>query len=202
MTVSIPPKHVPGKIEWASAAPGDPNDNFVVRDAAYLDGDKEFVQCAKRSIGDATARKSKGAGVHPRLQHAFCRGPLWFRPGRSRLESARRPGAVHVGVARQIGGLHLRHQQRDSRARRVWSIRFVLSWRATPNRSISSHTPWAIGSRSRPCGRSRYPAISNTRTKLDTSSSPRRTSTSTCSSRDAPFWKTKEAVLYRPFAGR
>ena len=44
VTVSIPPNHVPGKIEWAATAPGDPNVNFVVRDAAYLDGDKEFVR--------------------------------------------------------------------------------------------------------------------------------------------------------------
>ena len=57
ITVSIPQGHVPGKIELAATAPGDPNANFVVRDAAYLDGDKEFVralnaQLATRPRGD------------------------------------------------------------------------------------------------------------------------------------------------------
>lgn len=44
VTVSIPQTHVPGNIERAAVAPGDPNGNFVVRQAAYLDGDKEFVR--------------------------------------------------------------------------------------------------------------------------------------------------------------
>ncbi len=56
VTVSIPPKHVSGAIEWASAAPGDPGANFVVRDAAYLDGDKEFV----RALNAQLAARPKG----------------------------------------------------------------------------------------------------------------------------------------------
>jgi esterase/lipase superfamily enzyme len=56
ITVSIPPKHVPGQIELATTPPGDPDANFVVRDAAYLDGDKAFAQAlnaqlAKRPTG-------------------------------------------------------------------------------------------------------------------------------------------------------
>jgi esterase/lipase superfamily enzyme len=50
ITVSIPQKHVPGQIEWAATAPGDPNSNFVVREAAYLDGDKEFVRALNAQL--------------------------------------------------------------------------------------------------------------------------------------------------------
>ena len=53
LTVSVPPTHVSSNIEWASTAPGNPATDFVVRDEAYLDGDKEFLrvlnaQLAKR----------------------------------------------------------------------------------------------------------------------------------------------------------
>jgi esterase/lipase superfamily enzyme len=44
LTVSIPPNHLPGNVEWATTPPGDPASNFVVRDEQYLDGDKEFIQ--------------------------------------------------------------------------------------------------------------------------------------------------------------
>ncbi len=44
MTVAVPPTHVPGKIEWPSRAPGNPETDFVVRDAAYLDSEKQFVK--------------------------------------------------------------------------------------------------------------------------------------------------------------
>jgi esterase/lipase superfamily enzyme len=50
ITVSIPPKHVPGQIELASSPPGDPDANFVVRDEAYLDGDKAFVQALNAQL--------------------------------------------------------------------------------------------------------------------------------------------------------
>ena len=43
LTVSIPPTHIPGKIEWASTPPGNPATNVVVRDEASLDGDKTFL---------------------------------------------------------------------------------------------------------------------------------------------------------------
>ena len=56
VTVAVPPRHVPGKIEWPSRAPGNPETDFVVRDAAYLNSEKEFVktlnaQLAKRPPG-------------------------------------------------------------------------------------------------------------------------------------------------------
>ena len=44
LTVSIPPTHVPGAVEFAKAAPGDPNTDFVARSAEILDGDKAFLQ--------------------------------------------------------------------------------------------------------------------------------------------------------------
>ena len=44
VTVAVPPTHVPGKIEWPSRAPGNPETDFVVRDAAYLDSEREFVK--------------------------------------------------------------------------------------------------------------------------------------------------------------
>ncbi len=40
ITVSIPPTHKDGQIEWAKTPPGDPSADFVVRDEKYLDGDK------------------------------------------------------------------------------------------------------------------------------------------------------------------
>jgi esterase/lipase superfamily enzyme len=56
ITVSIPQGHVASEIEWPSIAPGNPKTDFVVREAAYLDGDKEFIrrlnaQLAKRPRG-------------------------------------------------------------------------------------------------------------------------------------------------------
>jgi esterase/lipase superfamily enzyme len=43
VTVSVPPGHVDGNIELASQPPGDPNRDFVVHSATYLDGDAGFV---------------------------------------------------------------------------------------------------------------------------------------------------------------
>ncbi|MCH4561029.1 alpha/beta hydrolase [Mesorhizobium jarvisii] len=43
-TVDVPQQHVSGNIEWPSNAPGNPKKNFVVSDASYLDGDKEFIK--------------------------------------------------------------------------------------------------------------------------------------------------------------
>ena len=57
VSVSIPPKHVPGQIEWPATPPGDPDANFVVRDAAYLDGDKAFVQALNAQL----AKRPKGS---------------------------------------------------------------------------------------------------------------------------------------------
>ena len=50
ITVSIPPNHKSGEIEWASTPPGDPNVDFVVHDEKYLDGDKAFVQALNAQL--------------------------------------------------------------------------------------------------------------------------------------------------------
>jgi esterase/lipase superfamily enzyme len=48
--VSVPPNHKPGEIEWASTAPGNPNTDFVVRQAGYLDGEKAFVAAVNAQL--------------------------------------------------------------------------------------------------------------------------------------------------------
>jgi esterase/lipase superfamily enzyme len=57
LTVSVPPTHRAGEIEWATTAPGDPNVDFVVRDEKYLDGDKAFVQALNAQL----ARRPPGS---------------------------------------------------------------------------------------------------------------------------------------------
>lgn len=56
ITVSVPPNHAEGGVEWASTVPGNPKTDFVVREAGYLEGEKAFVstlnaQLAKRPKG-------------------------------------------------------------------------------------------------------------------------------------------------------
>jgi len=50
LTVAVPPTHTPGKIEWPSAAPGDPATDFVVRNAAYLDSERDFVKALNSQL--------------------------------------------------------------------------------------------------------------------------------------------------------
>jgi esterase/lipase superfamily enzyme len=50
ITVAVPPAHVPGKIEWPSRAPGNPTTDFVVRDAAYLDSERDFVKALNAQL--------------------------------------------------------------------------------------------------------------------------------------------------------
>jgi esterase/lipase superfamily enzyme len=50
LTVAVPPTHVPGKIEWPSRAPGNPTKDFVVRDAAYLDSERDFVKALNAQL--------------------------------------------------------------------------------------------------------------------------------------------------------
>ena len=57
LTVSVPPMHIPGKIEWALIPPGNPATNFVVRDGAHLDDDKAFVQALNAQL----ATRPKGS---------------------------------------------------------------------------------------------------------------------------------------------
>ena len=57
--VSVPPTHVPSRIEWPSQPPGNPQTDFVTRESVYLDSEKEFVaslnqQLAQRPTGQRT----------------------------------------------------------------------------------------------------------------------------------------------------
>jgi esterase/lipase superfamily enzyme len=40
----VPPIHAPGKIEWPTTPPGNPNKDFVIRKAEYLNGDRNFIR--------------------------------------------------------------------------------------------------------------------------------------------------------------
>jgi esterase/lipase superfamily enzyme len=57
MTVSIPPTHAAGKVEWAPTPPGNPATSFVVRHEASLDDDKAFVQALNAQL----ATRPKGS---------------------------------------------------------------------------------------------------------------------------------------------
>ena len=59
LTVAVPPTHVPGKIEWPSRAPGNPTTDFVVRDAAYLDSEREFVRALNAQLAMRPPGKRK-----------------------------------------------------------------------------------------------------------------------------------------------
>jgi esterase/lipase superfamily enzyme len=50
MTVGVPPTHQPGHIEWPSQAPGNATTDFVIRNAAYLDSEKEFVRALNAQL--------------------------------------------------------------------------------------------------------------------------------------------------------
>ncbi len=49
-TISVPPSHESGKIEWPPAPPGDPNKHFVLRSAAHLDGPDGFKAALRREL--------------------------------------------------------------------------------------------------------------------------------------------------------
>ncbi len=50
VTMSVPPTHVDGKIEWPQTPPGDPRRDFVVHQAGYIDGDKAFLQAVNAEL--------------------------------------------------------------------------------------------------------------------------------------------------------
>lgn len=56
VTVSVPQTHAVGEIEWPRTPPGNPNTDFVVRRAGYLEGEKEFV----RTLNAQLARHPRG----------------------------------------------------------------------------------------------------------------------------------------------
>ncbi|MEP3047512.1 MAG: alpha/beta hydrolase [Roseibium sp.] len=42
-TISVPPTHVPGAIEWPSSLPGNPKTDFVARSAGYIENEDVFL---------------------------------------------------------------------------------------------------------------------------------------------------------------
>lgn len=42
-SISVPPSHVAGEIEWPEKLPGNPETDFVARSANYIDGKEEFL---------------------------------------------------------------------------------------------------------------------------------------------------------------
>ena len=57
ITVSVPPNHASGEVEWPSTPPGNSNTDFVVTKAEYLDGDREFV----RALNTQLAMRPRGS---------------------------------------------------------------------------------------------------------------------------------------------
>ena len=49
-TISIPPTHQAGVIEWPSQLPGDPAHDFVTRSASYLDGEAGFTHVLQKNL--------------------------------------------------------------------------------------------------------------------------------------------------------
>ena len=56
-TVSIPQMHAAGEIEWPSTPPGNPKTDFVVRQARYLEGERDFV----RTLNAQLAKHPRGS---------------------------------------------------------------------------------------------------------------------------------------------
>jgi esterase/lipase superfamily enzyme len=50
IAVSVPQAHVNGEVELASMPPGNPKTDFVVRQAAYLESEKAFIQALNRQL--------------------------------------------------------------------------------------------------------------------------------------------------------
>ena len=57
VTVSVPPTHQNGRIEWPDKAPGDPAREFVTRQAGYLAGQTEFMAQLKAELARRPAGK-------------------------------------------------------------------------------------------------------------------------------------------------
>lgn len=49
-TVSVPPAHKPGRIEWPSEPPGDPAKDFTLRAAGYLNDENAFRAALTREV--------------------------------------------------------------------------------------------------------------------------------------------------------
>ncbi|TYC63643.1 alpha/beta hydrolase [Rhodobacterales bacterium] len=56
LTISVPPTHQPGQIEWPTAQPGNPETTFVTRQAGYIPDRKAFI----RDVNQRLAKLPKG----------------------------------------------------------------------------------------------------------------------------------------------
>jgi len=55
-TISVPPSHEPSQVEWPKSLPGNPETEFVARDAGYIDNQDAFA----REINRKLAKLPKG----------------------------------------------------------------------------------------------------------------------------------------------
>ncbi|WP_184421734.1 alpha/beta hydrolase [Rhodoblastus sphagnicola] len=44
VSISVPPNHVTGEVEWPDSPPGDPKTDFTVRKASYLPSERDFLE--------------------------------------------------------------------------------------------------------------------------------------------------------------
>ncbi|OJJ13394.1 hypothetical protein BKI51_05065 [Alphaproteobacteria bacterium AO1-B] len=54
VTLSVPPGHKPGEIEWPRTFPGDPERHFTVRDTSRLSGNAAFKQAIEKELSRRT----------------------------------------------------------------------------------------------------------------------------------------------------
>ncbi|MFN4008461.1 MAG: alpha/beta hydrolase [Pannonibacter sp.] len=59
ITISVPPAHVPGSIEWPDSLPGDPAKHMVTREAGYLNGAGGFQAAVRRDLAARPAKDRK-----------------------------------------------------------------------------------------------------------------------------------------------
>ena len=65
LSISVPPNHHTGDIEWPSPLPGDPKKQFVARSLAYVDGSEAFkARLAARVAALPKGRRSVAVIVH------------------------------------------------------------------------------------------------------------------------------------------
>lgn len=144
-TVSIPPNHVPSQMQLASSPPGDPATDFVVRDAALLDGDRAFLarlnaQLALRPRGERNVfifvhgfntTFAEGVFTTAQLAHELCarRACRCCSPG---LRAAGRRNMSTTPTA-------------PPRRATLSCTRCAWCFPATPRRSIFSRIRSAIG---------------------------------------------------------
>ena len=107
LTVSIPPSHIPGKIEWASTPPGNPAADFVVRDEGSLDGDKAFVQALNAQLATRPKGSRKVFVFIHGYNTLFAEGLYRFAQVVHDFKGDRRSRAVYLGLAREARGLCL-----------------------------------------------------------------------------------------------